>query len=263
MEATEAVSAAGVFADDSSIRDLTIRALEPCDAQDVKLVCNQLFPIDYTDEWFENICSSARFFTLAVFVNGRLIGLLVAEIRHHSKINLEDDGLLGSFFPDTAQAAYIMSLGVLQPYRRHRLASTLLDHLLQYLTSGDRVDTVRCVFLHTMSDNTAAISFYYRHHFRQHRLLKEYYVINESNGDAICFVRYLNGVSPPMSFWDFISFLGSRCFMPSACLGCMMRCVRVVRQLFASVVEHKNPAVGNGCSAGAADMAKEDAKLMA
>ena len=46
MEATEAVSAAGVFADDSSIRDLTIRALEPCDAQDVKLVCNQLFPIE-------------------------------------------------------------------------------------------------------------------------------------------------------------------------------------------------------------------------
>ena len=65
-------------------------------------------------------------------------------------------------------------------------ASHLLQCLLYYSSSDDRVEYVRCVYLHTMADNAPAISFYRRHGFRMHRLLRNYYMVDEKLVSASC-----------------------------------------------------------------------------
>ena len=76
------------------------------------------------------------------------------------------------------------------------LASLLLDSLLSYLASADR-HTCKCVYLHVLTSNTAAIRFYERRNFRMHTFLPYYYSIQGTPRDGYSYVLYVNGGQPP------------------------------------------------------------------
>ena len=61
--------------------------------------------------------------------------------------------------------AYILSLGVLKEYRSNGVASFMLGNLLSHLRSGDHRD-VRAVYLHVLTTNNAAITFYEHRGFK-------------------------------------------------------------------------------------------------
>lgn len=63
------------------------------------------------------------------------------------------------------QVGYILSLGVIKAYRRNGIASLLLDNLVSHLTSTES-QNCKAIFLHVLSSNSSAISFYERKNFR-------------------------------------------------------------------------------------------------
>lgn len=126
----------------------------------------------------------------------------MAEIKPYFRCNAEDRGLLC----DSQQGdrvAYILSLGVVHNYRRHHIATALLNRLLDELTINPVLEDVRAVYLHVLTTNTAAIIFYQKSNFRRHKYLPMYYSIYSSSSDGYSYVLYVNGGRPPYTFYDF------------------------------------------------------------
>ena len=68
------------------------------------------------------------------------------------------------------------TLTFFRDFRKNGVASFLLDNLLAHLTSGDNSE-VRAVYLHVLTTNSQAISFYEHRGFRPHLFLPYYYNI--------------------------------------------------------------------------------------
>jgi len=66
---------------------------------------------------------------------------------------------------------YIITMDVLKDYRRHGIASALLEAVEKRLAARK----VGEVWLETATDNDAAIAFWQRHGYRKHGLRKDYY----------------------------------------------------------------------------------------
>ena len=74
--------------------------------------------------------------------------------------------------------------GVVQEYRKNGVASFLLDNLVSHLTgNGDPAggssvtSDVKALYLHVLTTNFGAISFYETRGFRPHLFLPQYYLI--------------------------------------------------------------------------------------
>ncbi|XP_014598560.1 N-alpha-acetyltransferase 60 [Polistes fuscatus] len=186
--------------------EVQLRFLCPDDLEEVRALCQDWFPIDYPNSWYEDITSSSRFYALAAVYGGVIIGLIVAEIKPYAKLNEEDRGILCSSLGKDSLVGYILSLGVRRTYRRNGIASLLLEQLLAHVTAPER-SSVKAVFLHVLSSNVPAILFYQRCHFRLHSFLPYYYFIHGKCKDGFTYVLYVNGGHAPWGIWDWIRHL--------------------------------------------------------
>jgi len=66
---------------------------------------------------------------------------------------------------------YVITMDVLGEYRRHGIASALLEAVEQRLAARDVTE----VWLETATDNDAAIAFWQRHGYRKQGVRKNYY----------------------------------------------------------------------------------------
>jgi ribosomal protein S18 acetylase RimI-like enzyme len=80
---------------------------------------------------------------------------------------------------------YIMTLGVLAPYRRRRLGHLLLEHIVH---QAQLEPTITRIYLHVQTLNTPALAFYHGHGFQKVALARDYYK-NIPNKDAYVVVR--------------------------------------------------------------------------
>ena len=55
----------------------------------MKELCKEWFPIQYPDQWYRDITSDQRFYSLAAVYQSQLVGLLIAEVKHADMINKE------------------------------------------------------------------------------------------------------------------------------------------------------------------------------
>lgn len=182
-------------------REVQLRFLSPDDIPVIKRLCEEWFPIEYPESWYNDITSSSRFYSLAATINSNIIGIIVSEMKPRSRCNREDFDILASHYPLNTQMVYILSLGVVKEYRRHGIASLLLDSLLSYLTSGEQSDC-KAVYLHVLTTNTTAIHFYERRNFHVHCCLPYYYSISGCPHDGYSYVLYINGGQPSSPLLD-------------------------------------------------------------
>ncbi|XP_025099383.1 N-alpha-acetyltransferase 60-like [Pomacea canaliculata] len=210
-------------------QEVQLRFLCPADVGEVKKLCTEWFPIEYPDSWYDDITSSSRFYSLAATHQSRIVGLIVAELKAKSKLNKEDGDILASYYPSSMQVAYILSLGVVDDFRRNGIASLLLDSLLSYLTSKE-ASGCKAVYLHVLATNTVAIRFYERRNFRPHSFLPFYYSIQGKPRDGYSYVLYINGGQPPWSFIDYIAHCGSLISKLQPC-GLPRQLYRAVRNM--------------------------------
>lgn len=135
--------------------------------------------------------------------------MIVAEMKAQSKCNREDQGLLSFHVRREAQVAYILTLGVVKCERRNGTATSLLNKLIHHLT---RREEKKClaIYLHVLTTNSVAISFYEKHNFQRHLYLPLYYSIEGSSRDGYSYVLYINNGRPP--FNPFSSLRSISCF---------------------------------------------------
>lgn len=185
--------------------DLQLRFLNPGDLPEVKRLCREWFPIEYPDTWYADITSTQKFYSIAAIFHGQIVGLVVAEIKEVRSLAKEDSEILPPSFGKHCQIGYILSLGVVKEMRKQGIASFLLENLITHLTTGDNYINVKGVYLHVLTTNNAAITFYEHRGFRPHLFLPYYYAINGRRRDGFTYVLYLNGGHPPWSMLDYIS----------------------------------------------------------
>jgi len=202
--------------------ELQLRFLNPNDVPEVKRLCGQWFPIEYPDTWYADITASDdRFYSVCAVYAGNIIGLIVAEIKQVKSLPKEDSEILAPAWKNS-KIGYILSLGVVQEYRKNGVASFLLDNLVSHLTgNGDATvqSDVKALYLHVLTTNFGAISFYETRGFRPHLFLPQYYLIQGRRKDGFTYVLYLNGGHPAWSVADYLGNCASSVFWSIAMLN--------------------------------------------
>jgi ribosomal protein S18 acetylase RimI-like enzyme len=83
------------------------------------------------------------------------------------------------------QFLYVLSLGVLTPYRRQGIASQLLRQVLDYALSLEGDPVAECS-LHVVEDNEEALAFYRRHGFSRTSRVDNYYCRHDPPHAMLC-----------------------------------------------------------------------------
>lgn len=171
---------------------IKFRFLRPGDQSEVKSLCNDWFPIEYPDKWYDDIVHNKKYFALAACdaQTNTIVGVIVANTLTLENCNREDQQILHKSFPLTTSVCYILILGVIKEYRRKGLASVLLDNLIITL---NKYKMCKAVYLHVLHSNKPAIEFYQSKLFQYRVYLPSYYLIKSEYLDALCFARYING----------------------------------------------------------------------
>ena len=165
---------------------------------------------------------------MAAVFRGQIVGLIVAEIKDSTSLPKEDQEILAKSLGLT-KIGYILSLGnktfhflakwqdscfccdltnfltgVVKELRKQGIASFLLENLIAHLTTPDCTE-VKGLYLHVLTTNNAAITFYEHRGFRPHLFLPYYYAIGGRRRDGFTYVLYLNGGHAPWSLLDYVS----------------------------------------------------------
>lgn len=183
---------------------VSFRFLRPGDQTEVKSLCCDWFPIEYPDQWYDDIVVENKYFSLAACEKNtqRIVGLLVADIFCFGQCNKEDQLILHKSFPYTTPVCYILILGVVKEYRRQGLAGILLQNLINSL---NKRGTCKAIYLHVLFSNRQAIQFYQSKQFQYRAHLPHYYCIKGENLDGYSFALYINGGHPPFTLSEFLT----------------------------------------------------------
>ncbi|PAA72623.1 hypothetical protein BOX15_Mlig022228g1, partial [Macrostomum lignano] len=230
---------------------VSLRRLYPPDTDDVKCLAKHLFPIDYPDSWFHDIVTNDRFYTQAALLGNEMVAMLVAEVKPIAIVNKEDADLLSCQFPPETKVCYLLSIGVSQPYRRRGLARLLLSNLLSHLHAS-LGSQVKCVYLHVLATNRAAIEFYQGQGFQLHCRLPFYYVIEGRPADACSYALYLNDGCPPESCLQTVarsaSLVASCVCSRLLSVTCYCRRCHLMPSCLYSIVRRLGSIMGLSCS---------------
>lgn len=154
----------------------------------------------YPNDWYDYALTNPNFYALAATLCSNIIGLIIAEIKTKSECYSEDSDLLSKHFSKDTPIGYILILGTVKEYRRNGIASMLLDKLIEHLTNLN--NNCKAIFLHVLTNNSIAITFYERLNFRKHRYLPLYYhCLDVEESDGYSYVLYINGGHAPWPIW--------------------------------------------------------------
>ena len=169
----------GELAEHSS--PISFRPLRQSDLPAVMELHRSLFPVQYTESFFNKLFTSGYFCEVGVDASGEVI--TVASARVVAQFD-------ASATP--TQEAYIMTLGVRPSHRRRGLGARQMEHMLRLLRSKTRATYVA---LHVKAANRAACAFYDQLGFQcnaaEGGLLPNHYHLDGEYWDARRYTRPL------------------------------------------------------------------------
>ncbi|POM70485.1 Acetyltransferase (GNAT) family [Phytophthora palmivora] len=120
----------------------------------------KLFPVKYNDAFYEYVTDAPEgYCKMACSGDGSAIGSICCEVE---KVKIAGK---------RRYRLCILTVGVLEEYRRYKLGSMLLESVM----TQARKDKLAYVYLHVQSSNTAAKKFYLARGFQVTKLLRNYY----------------------------------------------------------------------------------------
>ena len=145
-----------------------------------------LFPVVYSDKFYDDVTSVNAKQTHLAYFNDILVGAVCC--RAEPAVAADADGAPDKTSTTTAIGQfnlYIMTIGVLAPYRRLGIASQLLQ---QVLHNASKQSACAKVYLHVQVNNDEVVLFYQRHGFDKGDVVKDYYKRIEP-ADAVVLTR--------------------------------------------------------------------------
>ncbi|KAL5721979.1 N-terminal methionine N(alpha)-acetyltransferase NatF [Ranunculus cassubicifolius] len=197
---------------------ISYRPILPSDLEVLEQLHCDLFPIRYESEFFINVVSGRDIVSWGAVDCSRpgnqsdqLIGFITARI-----VIAEESEIWDMLRYEPAKTnqnlVYILTLGVVESYRNHGIASSLTREVIKYASS---IPSCRAVYLHVISYNNSAICFYKKMSFQCIRRLADFYFIKGQHYDSYLFVYYVNGARSPCSPLDIVAavatYMGSLC----------------------------------------------------
>ncbi|KAL0736112.1 hypothetical protein Bca4012_012322 [Brassica carinata] len=142
-----------------------------------------LFPVRYNDKYYADAIASGEFTKLGSHsLLGGFLGILMFELYvanvHNLMFLVCSDICVGAIAcrlekkEGGAMRVYIMTLGVLAPYRGIGIGSKLLNHVLDMCTKQNMSE----IYLHVQTNNDDAIKFYKKFGFDITDTIQDYYV---------------------------------------------------------------------------------------
>jgi len=128
--------------------------------KELRSINSVLFPMAYHDKYYKEVLSTDGFARM-IYWQGRLVGSFSCRVQ---AFHLADNY--------SHLECYIMTFGVLAPYRRLRIGSEMLRQILYHY--GERAQ-VRRFSLHVHTINKVALEFYMRHGFSIQGTVNDYY----------------------------------------------------------------------------------------
>ncbi|KAI8378709.1 acyl-CoA N-acyltransferase [Choanephora cucurbitarum] len=124
----------------------------------VRVLHKALFPVNYGENFYNELLEAGEFAKLAYY-NDVCVGTVCCR-REMDESNPEKVKI------------YMMTLGVLEPYRHLGIGSALLKHIIQQAKLSEDVSQI---YLHVQVSNTAAADFYKKNEFQVISTEKDYY----------------------------------------------------------------------------------------
>jgi len=129
----------------------------PHNIKQLKRLNQVVFPVSYNDKFYKDVLDLGELAKLAYFQD-IVVGGVCCRVDN----------------TDGHRCLYIMTLGVLAPYRRYGLGSMMLKHVLDVCEKDGNFESV---YLHVQISNEDAIKFYERSGFsiveKKRELLQE------------------------------------------------------------------------------------------
>uniref|UniRef100_A0A0D9VJR7 N-alpha-acetyltransferase 60 n=1 Tax=Leersia perrieri TaxID=77586 RepID=A0A0D9VJR7_9ORYZ len=184
------------------------RPIQPSDLEVLENIHLALFPIRYEREFFLNVVNGNGIISWGAVDTSRsddrrdeLIGFVTTRMISAQDSEIEDLFRYNSSRKDLT-LLYILTLGVVESYRNLGIASSLIREVIKYAAS---ISNCRGVYLHVISYNQPAISFYNKMLFKLVRRLPLFYYIRGQHYDSYLFVYYVNGGRSPCSPLEIIT----------------------------------------------------------
>lgn len=159
---------------------------------------NNWFPIRYPQAFFDTATTLPSVYHSECMAdrNGELAAILVAKNIRVCSCDREDRDILPPSRAvrhggvDERLVTYILTVGVENRFRRKRIGAYLIRNLVQKAMSHPH--KIHAIYLHVLVSNAAAIRFYEKIGFVQHKLLEGYYIIGNNTYDAYCYILRLD-----------------------------------------------------------------------
>ncbi|KAF1740507.1 hypothetical protein MXB_22 [Myxobolus squamalis] len=133
----------------------------------------ECFPVAYSSESITNLITEPRNYTEGVFYQKNLVGMIVGRVKSCSQLNYEDLKEDNEFsnLPKTCSVCYLMLIGVTDNHRHNKIGSILLKNFTQHALKNN----CQAIYLHTHSENEAAMNFYKNHNFNYSHTIQAFY----------------------------------------------------------------------------------------
>ncbi|CAK9312855.1 unnamed protein product [Citrullus colocynthis] len=121
----------------------------------LKKLNTALFPVRYNEKYYADVLASGEFTKLAYY-SDICVGSIACRLekKEHGSVRV-----------------YIMTLGVLAPYRGLGIGSRLLNHVLDLCSKQNITE----IYLHVQTNNDEAINFYKKFGFEITETIQNYY----------------------------------------------------------------------------------------
>mmetsp|Transcript_22254 Transcript_22254/g.26737 ORF Transcript_22254/g.26737 Transcript_22254/m.26737 type:complete len:170 (+) Transcript_22254:175-684(+) len=146
------------MAKDEELPPLEITLVEPTEKNInvLKKLNAHIFPVPYQDKFYSD-CMSCVPFTIMALYTDFVIGAICCRLEKQ---------------PDGKARMYMMTLGILAPYRRRGVGVKLLNHTMKLAKEDPNVEEV---YLHVQTSNDDAMEFYKKYGFKYLETIKDYY----------------------------------------------------------------------------------------
>ncbi|KAL3163256.1 hypothetical protein ABBQ32_009655 [Trebouxia sp. C0010 RCD-2024] len=135
--------------------DISFVEVRDENVEQLKVLNRAIFPINYQDRVYKDILASGQVTQLAYHTD-TLVGAIACRLEAHG----------------TAAKMYIVTLGVIAPYRGMRVGSRLLE---KSLFEASQDSNIQEAYLHVQTNNEEAICFYTKFGFVPGETVKDYY----------------------------------------------------------------------------------------
>ncbi|KAJ2746243.1 hypothetical protein GGI20_001523 [Coemansia sp. BCRC 34301] len=135
----------------------------------MRLLNSVLFPVHYSNSFYRGLLRPGQFAQLAT-VGKAYVGTIACRKQPLGFASGPVVMQNGSG-PEMLEV-YMMTLGVLAPYRRLGVGRQLLQHAIEYARKDAMV---KKMVLHVQIDNDDALRFYHKHGFSTIRMVERYY----------------------------------------------------------------------------------------